>query len=391
MNQDIAALMVSLPEPQFIGRDPDTITTEMIARFEQITGRTLYPAQVERLLVDFAAYNETLTRIAIQEAAKQTLLVYARGVALDHIALPLGVIRLPAARASTVLRLTRAPGSLPRVVIPADTLAASSDGARLFSLSANAVLEAGSLTVDVAALSVVAGVAGNDLPPGAINRWAAPNDQVDGLALSAIAVTSLSDSVGGSDPEADDPFRVRIAEAPEKFSVAGPDGAYRFWAISASPAVSDAFVTSPTPGLVRVYLLAHDIDPAGVKLPRLPTSPEIAGVLAVLSDETIRPLTDQVEVLAPTRVTYRIVATVERLTGADPAAIEAAAEAAAANYARDRRAGLGRDLVASAVSAALSLPGVYRVTVSEPVDRVLVGAEWADCTDIILTMGGEGF
>jgi phage-related baseplate assembly protein len=391
MNRDIAALMGSLPEPQFIGRDPDAITAEMITRFEQITGRTLYPAQVERLLVDFAAYNETLTRIAIQEAAKQTLLVYARGAALDHIALPLGVIRLPAARASTLLRLTRAGGSLLRIVVPADTLAASSDGSRLFSLSADAVLEAGSLTIDVEALSLVAGVGANGLPPGAIARWAAPNLMVDGVALSAIAVSSLTDSAGGSDAEADDAFRIRIAEAPEKFSVAGPDGAYRFWAISASPAVSDAFVTSPVPGLVRIYVLAHDLDPAGVKLPRLPTAPEISSVLAVLSDETIRPLTDQVQVLAPTRVTYRIVATVERLTGADPAAIRTAAEAAAAGYARDRRAGLGRDLVASAVSAALSVPGVYRVTVAEPVDRVLVGAEWADCTDISLTIGGEGF
>ena len=62
---------MSLPEPSFIDRDPQAITAEIVAQYEQLTGKTLYPAQVERLLIDVIAYRETLVRIGIQEAAKQ--------------------------------------------------------------------------------------------------------------------------------------------------------------------------------------------------------------------------------------------------------------------------------------------------------------------------------
>ena len=69
---------MSLPEPSFIDRDPQAITTEIVAQYELLTGKTLYPAQVERLLIDVIDYRETLVRIGIQEAAKQNLVAYAR-------------------------------------------------------------------------------------------------------------------------------------------------------------------------------------------------------------------------------------------------------------------------------------------------------------------------
>ena len=40
---------MSLPEPSFIDRDPAAITAEMVAQYEALTKKTLYPAQVERL------------------------------------------------------------------------------------------------------------------------------------------------------------------------------------------------------------------------------------------------------------------------------------------------------------------------------------------------------
>ena len=43
---------MSLPEPSFIDRDPEVITAEIIGQYEQLTGKTLYPAQVERLLIE---------------------------------------------------------------------------------------------------------------------------------------------------------------------------------------------------------------------------------------------------------------------------------------------------------------------------------------------------
>ncbi|MGK3446175.1 baseplate protein, partial [Escherichia coli] len=42
------------------------ITAEMIAKYEADTGKTLYPAQAERLLIDLWAYREMLVRVAVQ-------------------------------------------------------------------------------------------------------------------------------------------------------------------------------------------------------------------------------------------------------------------------------------------------------------------------------------
>lgn len=39
---------MALTEPDFIERDADKITAEMIAKYEADTGKTLYPAQAER-------------------------------------------------------------------------------------------------------------------------------------------------------------------------------------------------------------------------------------------------------------------------------------------------------------------------------------------------------
>lgn len=60
--------------------------------------------------------------------------------------------------------------------------------------------------------------------------------------------------------ESDEDFRRRIQLGPEGFSVAGPEGAYIFHALSADPRVLDASATSPSPGEVVVSVLSHEAD-----------------------------------------------------------------------------------------------------------------------------------
>lgn len=85
----------TLPIPQFVERDPAAIVAAMVADYEAKSGKTLYPAQVERLLIDMVAYRETLTRMAIQEAACQNLLAFANFPMLDYLGELVGVVRLP--------------------------------------------------------------------------------------------------------------------------------------------------------------------------------------------------------------------------------------------------------------------------------------------------------
>lgn len=83
-----------LPEPKFIEIDADKVTDEIVALYEQLSGKTLYPAQSDRLMIDVIAYREMLIRSSINEAAKQNLLSFAKGVMLDYLGDFFGVERL---------------------------------------------------------------------------------------------------------------------------------------------------------------------------------------------------------------------------------------------------------------------------------------------------------
>lgn len=83
-----------LPDPEFISRDVNTITAELTAKYELLAGKTLYPAQADRVFVDVIAYREMLLRTAINEAAKQNLVAFATGVMLDYLGDFFGVVRL---------------------------------------------------------------------------------------------------------------------------------------------------------------------------------------------------------------------------------------------------------------------------------------------------------
>ena len=78
----------------------------MIAKYEADTGKTLYPAQAERLLIDLWAYREMLVGVAVQEAAKQNLVAFAREPMIDYLGELVGVYRLAAQPATTTLQFS---------------------------------------------------------------------------------------------------------------------------------------------------------------------------------------------------------------------------------------------------------------------------------------------
>lgn len=363
---------MSLPEPDFVDRDPVALTAEMIEAYEAYTGRTLQPAQVERLIVDLLAYRESLVRISIQEAAKQNLLAFARYPMLDYLGELLGVERLAEVPALTTLRFTLAEAQGAPLLIPAGTRARSQDRKITFETDRLLEIAPGDTQGEVAATAREAGDAGNGYSLGQVSSLL---DPVAGVA----SVANVTMTYGGRSGETDDRLRERIRAAPERLSVAGPAGAYRWHAMSAHQSILDAAPATPHPGLVRVHILTDE---------GLPSAELLGLVAAALSDDKVRPLTDTVQVVAPERVAYDIIGEVTLYRDADPDVAMQAAQDAAKGWAAGRRSGLGRDIVPSQIIAALSVAGVYRVTLSAPVFRELGPHEWADCETIGLTLAG---
>lgn len=365
---------MSLPEPNFIDRDPDAITAEIVAQYEQLSGKTLYPAQVERLLIDVIAYRETLVRIGIQEAAKQNLVAYARAPMLDYLGELAGVTRLPAQPAKTTLRFTLEVALATNLLIQAGTRVEGGDGAATFATDADATLLAGQLSIDAVATCEEPGAAGNGWQPGQINSLV---DELGDVEVVAANTTVTSD---GYEEEENDRLRERIKLAPESFSNAGSRLAYRFHALKAHQSIVDVAVLSPTPGVVKLYPLL---------VTGLPDANILSLVAATCSADRVRPLTDQVQALMPSPVDFTIDAQLVLYTNVDAASVKAQAQANAEAYKADRAAGLGRDVVPSQVIAALQVAGVYQVILNAPALKALAENEWAHCTGITLTVTGS--
>lgn len=181
--------------------------------------------------------------------------------------------------------------------------------------------------------------------------------------------------------ESDARLRTRTQMALEGFSTAGPRGAYEFHALSADGAVLDVGVTSPTPGEVVVSILSNVGNGAA-------SAELLATVNAVLTDETVRPLTDHVTVQSAAIVTYTIEAAIYCYSGPDRAVVLAASQASAEAYVAAQRK-IGRDVTLSGIYAALHGSGVQRVDLAAPAASIVIGeTEAAHCTAITLTDGG---
>lgn len=374
----------ALPLPQFVndqdGIDPNLIVADMIAAFEAAAGRKLQPAQVERLLVDLYAYRESLVRNAIQYAGQQNLLAFAAFPMIDYLGALLGVTRLSAQAATTTIQFTLADPLTISYTIAAGTQVGSGDGQIAFATDYDLTIPPGNTSGTVDATAIVAGSGGNGYLAGQINVLLSPSALISGAV-------NTSTSSGGSAPEDDDHLRARIQAAPNRFSVAGPVGGYRFFALGVDPAIIDVQVSSPAPGQVNVYVLTGPIteQPASS-----PNSAAIAGealldkVQAALNSDSVRPLTDTVTALPVSEIDYRIAATITLYSDADPTSAMEAAQTAAVQYAIGLASKIQRDIVPSQIIAALAVPGVYQVGLTAPAYTQLTAGQWTNCIEISL-------
>ena len=177
---------------EFITTDSNVIFDEIITSLEASVSEPLYPGDERRI------FGEALVPLfvgmynAMNDAARQKMLRYARGDVLDALGERVGVERIPPTEATTTLRFTLAAAVGENVIIPEGTRA-TSDSSRYFATTGAAV---------------------------------------------------LTMTAGGADEEDDDSLRERIRVAPSKLSTAGPVNGYKYWAMSADSSIADVTVKS---------------------------------------------------------------------------------------------------------------------------------------------------
>lgn len=329
--------------PVFLEIDPEVLLNETIAYYESLTGNTLQPAQVERLILNSIAYRESLVRKKVQDSAVQMLLRFSTAPVLDYLVELLGVERLEAQFASCTLRftLTANPAG---VVIPNGTRVASVDGRVVFATEQDITVAATVLTVDIDAVATVAGESANGYVAGDINKILDPQSYID-------TVENTNETAGGSGVETDEALRERAKLAANKFSVAGPEDAYKYFAFTASPLIIDVEVDSPTPGLVEIYPLMFD----GSTTP----SQILDAVDEICNATDVRPLTDKVDVIAPTPTNYSLTCNLTIYDTADSTTTQNAVEAALEDYVLAKRQSLGQDVTLTQLKHTAGIDGVY--------------------------------
>jgi phage-related baseplate assembly protein len=181
--------------------------------------------------------------------------------------------------------------------------------------------------------------------------------------------------------ETDAQLRRRVQLSLEGLSVAGPEGAYVFHALSADGRALDASASSPGPGEVVVTVLARAGN--GVAPQDL-----LDAVQAGVSAEDVRPLTDHVTVASAEIINYTVEASLYVFNGPDSQVILSNAQAAIATYTADQHR-LGLDITLSGVYAALHQPGVQHVELRSPSATITITPKQAAyCTGITVDYGG---
>lgn len=163
--------------------------------------------------------------------------------------------------------------------------------------------------------------------------------------------------------EDDAALSLRAMMAWDGLSVAGPTGAYEYFALSADGKVADAKGSSPSPAQALVTILSTEGDGTA-------DAALIAKVTAALNGENVRPVADRLTVQSAGIINYTINAQLHiDSQGAEADVILQAASDSLAAFINPRRR-IGVEVPRSAIDAALHVQGVRKVD--------LIG--WADIT-----------
>lgn len=233
-----------MPDIDFITTDSQEIHEKIIGELENGVAEPLYPGDERRLFGEalvplfVAMYN------AVNDAARQKMLRYARGPVLDALGERAGVPRQEPVPATTTLRFSMNAPIDSNVIITAGTRA-TSDNVRYFTTDTTVVIMAGATSVTVPATSAEGGAIYNDINIGDVNV-------IVDLIAYVDNVENITTTAGGSDEESDDSLRERIRSAPSKVSTAGPVNAYKYWAKSADPTIADVVVQSEKETITRL-------------------------------------------------------------------------------------------------------------------------------------------
>lgn len=351
-----------MAEFNFVDTDSAKLYPAIIGALMDSCNEALYPGDERRIFGEALVSVFVALYAEFNDRMKQRTLRYARGSVLDAIGDRYGINRLAPASASAVFRFSVASIQASNIVIPAGTRI-TTDGTVYFATERTVALNAGTDHVDVTAVCSEGGIIHNGYIAGSIATL------VDLIPFIG-SVANITETTGGDDgePDTDDGnerFRERIRLSPAMQSTAGPESAYRFFAMSADPDIVDVHVDCPEedPNTVNIYALM-----AGGAVPDRTVLDKISEVLA----HDVRPMTDKVTAYAPEQVSFEVEIKYYCIKDDEAATVQAveAAGGAIDQYIEWQTAKLGRSINPDQLRRFVMVPksgtGALRLDVVKP-------------------------
>ena len=353
-----------LADIEFVDTDTQKLVNTLIQGYEHLTKRTLSPADPVRLFILWVADIMIQLNVNINFSAKMNLPRFAKLSSDKSFLDSLGELfrdttRLQADYASTTLKFTISAAQLSAVIIPRGTRA-TPDGVIQFAITEEIIIPAGELSGNAHAVCLTVGAIGNDFLPGQINKIVASD-----VFPFFQNVANITESGGGSDEEDNESYYERMRLSLESWSTAGPTGAYEYWAKTASALIGDVRPVSPNPGDAKILVL--------LKNGELPDAEILNKVYETLTDDRVRPFTDNVSVAAPDPVYYDIDFTyfLNRPGTASSDVIDSAVRKAVDDFKTWQSARIGRDINPSRLHEFLMRTGIKRVEIRSPLFTVI--------------------
>ena len=253
--------------------------------------RPCKPASPERVFIQWAASIVAHERVLNNYTGNQNIPSRAEGENLDALAELMYLPRRPQAQAAGCMqRFHISEPQKSAILVPKGTRV-TSPGGLIWETVEDVYIKSGETFADVQIRCQTVGAAGNGYTPGQLNTL------IDIYGYYS-ATENLTTSDGGADAATDEEFYQLLRASMDAYSCAGARGSYEYFAKQVSTEIGDVIANSPTPGVVKLYVLMEDGTLAADEIK--------AAVLAACSADTVRPLTDQVFVEDAEPVPYNI-------------------------------------------------------------------------------------
>lgn len=344
---------------RFVNSDTEQIIAEMTYKYEQLTGRTLQPADPDKLFIQWVGDIIVQAMALINFAANQNIPSRAERENLDALGEFIYNLKRPDAKpAECIMQFVISQPQNEAVYIPKETRITDSSKTLIWETQEDTAVSVGETETTVKAVCQSAGAIGNGYAVGQINTLI----DVDKVHFFS-SCSNIDTTSGGSEAASDDEYFKLMRQSLESYSVAGPKGAYEYHAKAVSSEIEDVCVIAPLDkdGYVQIFAIMTDgsIADDGTK----------SRILEACSADTVRPLTDMVEVCDPEVIDYNVIFTyyIDENTTKSPDEISIAVESAVEEYIQWQQERIGRDINPSKLMWLLKDTGIKRADIIEPV------------------------